>query len=190
MPGQCSHKLVPLLFIRKLNRTARNGVLASMGFFDFKSFGSFTLVLVSLLAVPIASLAEALESATAQVVYVPSYSRVLTQEGRSEPLASTLVVHNVSRQSKIRVERVDYYDRAGQLLETLVSEPVELTPFGSMNALVPIGSVGDGIGANFIVTWSSEEPVLPPIVEAIMVGGSGTQGISFTSRGRVLSQDP
>ncbi len=120
----------------------------------------------------------------------PRIQEFFTQEGRSEPLASTLVVHNVSVQSEIKVERVEYYDRTGQLLETLVNEPVQLMPFGSMSALVPIDSVGDGIGANFVVTWSAEVPVLPPIVEAIMVGGSGTQGISFTSRGQVLSQTP
>jgi len=161
-----------------------------MMFLSRKSFWTFSASLVSLVTAASFSFAQVLESVTSQIVYVPSYSRVLTQEGRSEPLASTLVVHNVDPKSGISVERVEYYDRTGQLLETLVNEPVTLTPFGSMNALVPIDSTGDGIGANFLVTWSSEVPVLPPIVEAIMVGGSGTQGISFTSRGQVLSQTP
>jgi hypothetical protein len=161
-----------------------------MKFLSRRSFWSFSIFLFSLANVPNFSFAQVSESVTSQVIYVPSYSRVFTQEGRSEPLASTLVVYNISVQSEIKVERVEYYDRAGQLLETLINEPVQLMPFGSMNALVPIGSVGDGIGANFIVTWSAEVPVLPPIVEAIMVGGSGTQGISFTSRGQVLSQNP
>lgn len=161
-----------------------------MKFFYRKSFRSCLLVLTALSASSSFAFAQVAESVTSQVVYVPSYSRVLTQEGRSEPLASTLVVHNVSPRSEIEVERVEYYDRAGQLLKTLVNEPTKLMPFGSMNALVPIGSVGDGIGANFVVVWSAEVPVTPPIVEAIMVGGSGTQGISFTSRGQVLSQKP
>ncbi len=161
-----------------------------MKFFSRRTFCSFSMVLASLTTVPSLSIAQVSETVTSQVIYVPSYSRVFTQDGRSEPLASTLVVHNISLQSEIKVERVDYYDRTGQLLETLLNEPVQLMPFGSMNALVPIGSVGDGIGANFVVTWSAEVPVQPPIVEAIMVGGSGTQGISFTSRGQVLSQEP
>ena len=124
----------------------RNGAFAYMKFFSRKSFWSFSMVLISLMTVPSLSFAQVSETATSQVIYVPSYSRVFTQEGRSEPLASTLVVHNISLQSEIKVERVDYYDRAGQLLETLINEPVQLMPFGSINALIPIGSVGDGIG--------------------------------------------
>ncbi|MDJ0859146.1 MAG: DUF3124 domain-containing protein, partial [Dinoroseobacter sp.] len=80
-------------------------------------------------------------------------------------------------------------DRTGQLLKAYLDEPIELGPFESTSALVPLGSIGDGIGANFLVTWSATSPALPPVVEAIMVGGIGTQGISFTSIGRVISEE-
>jgi hypothetical protein len=38
------------------------------------------------------------------------------------------------------------------------------------------------------VEWRAEEPVNAPLVEAVMVGTSGTQGISFTGSSRVISQ--
>ena len=43
-----------------------------------------------------------------------------------------------------------------------------------------------GSGANFIVEWSSETPVNPPIIESVMIGAQSSQGISFTSRGREI----
>ena len=38
-------------------------------------------------------------------------------------------------------------------------------------------------GANFIVSWKSETPVNPPIVESIMTGVWGSQAIGFVGRG-------
>ena len=40
-----------------------------------------------------------------------------------------------------------------------------------------------GVGANFIVKWSSKEKVNKPIIEGIMLGGSQGQGISFICPG-------
>ncbi len=147
---------------------------------------AFVVLLVSTTS----ACAQVLDRATSQVVYVPSYSSILTQEGRSQPLASTLVVHNVDPDTTISVTRIDYYDRTGTLLRSFLGEAVPLEPFESSNALIPIDSAGDGIGANFVVEWSSSSLAIEPIIEAIMIGGSGTQGISFTSSGRVISQTP
>ncbi len=40
-----------------------------------------------------------------------------------------------------------------------------------------------GSGANFIVKWKADVPANRPIIEAVMIGARGQQGISFTSRG-------
>ena len=44
------------------------------------------------------------------------------------------------------------------------------------------------VGANAIVSWQSEAPALPPLVEAIMIGSDGAQAYSFASRGIVVEQ--
>ncbi|MDJ0858897.1 MAG: DUF3124 domain-containing protein, partial [Dinoroseobacter sp.] len=49
--------------------------------------------------------ADTEDRATAQTLYVPSYSRVLTNDGDSQPLASTLVVHNVDAEHWIEITR-------------------------------------------------------------------------------------
>jgi hypothetical protein len=39
-----------------------------------------------------------------------------------------------------------------------------------------------GVGANFLVEWTSKEAVSQPIIEAVMIGN----GVSFVSRGSRL----
>ncbi len=134
--------------------------------------------------------AEVLDRVTSQTVYVPSYSRVLTQDEEGQPLASTLVVHNVDPEIAISVTSIAYFDQNGVLLRSFVTDPVPLAPFASTNAVVPLGSIGAGIGANFVVKWIATNPAVPPVVEAIMIGGEGTRGISFTSKGVVIAQTP
>ncbi len=123
-----------------------------------------------------------------ETVYVPSYSRVYTQENRRERLASTLVVHNVDPESEISLERVAYYDQAGQLLTELLAAPVTLGSLESKSFLTAISDDKGGVGANYIVEWQSATPVVSPVIEAIMIGGAGTQGISFLSRGVAISR--
>jgi hypothetical protein len=40
------------------------------------------------------------------------------------------------------------------------------------------------------VEWQAAEKVVSPIVEAIMSGGTGTQGLSFLTRGKVIGTRP
>lgn len=43
-----------------------------------------------------------------------------------------------------------------------------------------------GSGANFLVAWRAETEVNEPIMEGVMIGAAGQQGISFTSRGKAI----
>lgn len=128
--------------------------------------------------------------ATFERVYVPAYSQVLTHEGRGQSLATTMVVHNVDPDKKIKIMLVDYFDRSGTKVKSLLSEPVVLGPFESQSFLIPIDEQVGGFGANYLVEWMADEPALPPAVEAVMIGGSGTQGLSFTSTGIVIERRP
>ncbi|PSQ77675.1 MAG: hypothetical protein BRD37_04635, partial [Bacteroidetes bacterium QH_8_67_23] len=42
--------------------------------------------------------------------------------------------------------------------------------------------------ANFIVRWEADRPVAPPLVETVMISTASTQGISLTSRARVIEE--
>lgn len=152
-----------------------------------------TKLLISLLCAFVAGSACALAEEPSGVarwlgetVYVPAYSRVHTQENRRERLASTLVIHNVDSDRRITLERVAYYDQAGQLLSEHLTAPITLGPLESKSFLTAISDDEGGVGANYLVEWHASSPAISPVVEAIMIGGAGTQGISFLSRGVVI----
>jgi predicted oxidoreductase len=63
---------------------------------------------------------------------------------------------------------------------------VTLAPLASVRYVIGEGDKAGGFGANFIVTWSAGEPVVEPVVESVMIGAYTRQGISFTSRARVI----
>ena len=131
------------------------------------------------------------EAPTGEVVYVPAYSHIYQGEKASrQPLSSTLAIHNVDPSKSINITSARYYDHAGTELRDYVDEPLTLGPLASASFVVDIKEDRGGVGANFIVEWQAEEKVVSPIIEAIMSGGTGTQGLSFVTRGKVISARP
>jgi len=53
---------------------------------------------------------------------------------------------------------------------------------------VPESDTSGGFGASFIVRWKSDDPVVPPVIECLMIGARSGQGISIVSPGRVISE--
>ena len=127
-----------------------------------------------------------------EVVYVPVYTHISQRENKAskQPLSSTLVIHNVNPSRAIQVTTVRYYDHAGTKLKDYIDAPRSLGPFASASFVVDITEDRGGVGANFIVEWQAPEKAVSPIVEAIMIGGSGTQGLSFVTRGKVIETRP
>ncbi|WP_196223278.1 DUF3124 domain-containing protein [Roseibium sp. RKSG952] len=123
-------------------------------------------------------------------VYVPAYSQVSLYKGNRLLTAATLVVHNVDPDTPLTLSSVEYYNHSGERLKAFLDKPVTLAPLSSADYLVPVNDQAGGVGANFVLKWTSETPALPPISETVMVGGSGTQAFSFTSRGRMIAQSP
>jgi hypothetical protein len=128
------------------------------------------------------------EKVLGETIYVPAYSRIFSYPNRSDLLATTLAVHNVDPDTTETLTKVDYHGEDGALLRSLLEAPFELAPLQSKTVLIPINDTSGGVGANFIVVWSAEDPALSPIAEAIMTSGSGGPGPSFTSRGRVIER--
>jgi hypothetical protein len=81
---------------------------------------------------------------------------------------------------------VDYYATQGKLLKGYLKKVEILKPLESLRYIVSEGDKAGGSGANFMVEWQADKMVNPPIIESIMIGAQSSQGISFTSRGRVI----
>lgn len=124
-----------------------------------------------------------------QLVYTPAYSHIYIGD-RERPflLTVTLAVRNTSLSEPISVTGVEYYDSEGQLLKQYLTTPTEIKKLGSARFTVPESDKAGGSGAVFLVSWKSSKPVTPPIVESVMVGTSGQQGVSFTSRGEAIKE--
>ncbi|GGB49293.1 hypothetical protein GCM10011316_21790 [Roseibium aquae] len=130
--------------------------------------------------------AETVRSLLSQTVYTPAYSRVFLTQNRSELVAATLTVHNVDPERTIQIDRVDYHDQDGKIIKSFIDTEITLPPFASKDFLVPMNDTTGGTGANFLMVWSSERPALEPIVEALIIGGSGTAGLAFTTTGKII----
>ncbi len=122
-----------------------------------------------------------------QSIYVPAYSHIYTGN-REQPflLTVTLSIRNIDPDHPIKIIAVDYFETQGKLLKKYIDTPVTLKPLDSLRYIIPQKDKSGGSGANFIVRWESDKPVNPPIAESIMIGTQSQQGISFTSRGRVI----
>ena len=132
-----------------------------------------------------------LELVTAQSVYVPAYSEIFfTDTERTWDLAVTLAIHNTDSENPITITSARYYDTDGNLVTEYIEEPVELNPWATTGVVVERTDKSGGVGANFIVDWEADAGVSEPIIEAVMISTSGTQGLGFTGPGRVISQMP
>ena len=125
-----------------------------------------------------------------QTLYVPVYSHIYSGDKEQQlNLAATLSIRNIDPNHQITITKIDYYDSSGKLLKKYVEKPVSLNPIASTRYVVKESDKTGGSGANFIVQWKSKRNVNPPIIESVMIGAQRQQGISFTSRGRVIKDE-
>lgn len=123
-----------------------------------------------------------------QVIYVPCYSQIRLLDGRNYNLAINLSIRNTSQTENLVIEAVDYYDTEGTLVKHHADEKLTLPPLATTEFFVSEMDPSGGSGANFLVTWTAAEPIAEPIVEAVMVGTGGSQGVSFVTSGRLLRE--
>lgn len=124
-----------------------------------------------------------------QTIYVPAYSHIyIGNRERPFLLTVTVSIRNTDPKHKITILLADYYETQGKLLTKYIDKdkPVVLKPLESLRYIIPEKDKTGGSGANFIVEWTSQKYVNPPIVESIMISTQSKQGISFTSRGQVI----
>ncbi len=122
-----------------------------------------------------------------RAVYVPVYSHIYYDGGRPYLLETTLSIRNVDPNSPVYLSKVDYYDTEGELSQRKLDRLIVLKPLQTIAFLVQRSDTTGGSGANFIVEWrASSKDVRRPLIEAVMVGRSGTAAISFVRKAVVL----
>ncbi|MEW6386329.1 MAG: DUF3124 domain-containing protein [Thermodesulfobacteriota bacterium] len=122
-----------------------------------------------------------------QLVYVPVYSHVYYGDyERKILLTGILSIRNTDPAQAITIVKADYYDSDGKLIKNYLTKPLTLKPMASTRFVVKESETHGGSGANFLVQWQAGTEVNEPILEGVMIGTAGQQGISFTSRGKAL----
>ena len=120
--------------------------------------------------------------------YVPVYSHIYYDGGRPYLLETTLSIRNVDPKRTVYVSAADYYDTDGKLSTKKVDRLIKLEPLQTIEFLIKRHDVTGGSGANFIVEWHAEtNETHAPLIEAVMVGRSGTNAISFVRKSEPLT---
>lgn len=124
-----------------------------------------------------------------QTLYVPVYSNVFSgPRKRPLQLAATLSIRNTDMATPVRVTTIDYYDTNGKLVRRHLERPTVVGPLAAMYVHIEEKDTIGGFGANFIVRWQATSVINAPIVECVMIGATGGQGISFVSPGQEIRE--
>lgn len=116
--------------------------------------------------------------------YLPVYSEIYDQTNETTHLFTTTVsIRNTSQTDSLYITTADYYNTEGKQIRRYINKPIFLTPLETIEIVIPRLDASGGTGANFIFDWCIVSTKYEPLFEAVMVWTTGTQGISFTTRG-------
>lgn len=127
-----------------------------------------------------------------QLLYLPIYSHVWHGEvDKGGQPTKTLVsisvsIRNTDPAKSIRVSSAQYYDTDGKRLREYLTSPKIIGPMGTYEIFVPRSDDTGGSGANFLISWKSDAPVSPPIVEGIHANIPVGRSIAFTTWARPI----
>lgn len=149
--------------------------------------------LLSLVAV--AQAQESLPLSTGQSLYLAIYSHlyhgdVHPKTGKpSETLVSTHVsIRNTDPAVPMKVTSARYYNTEGKLLREFLPRPQAIPPLGTFELYVPRSDSSGGSGANFIIDWTAEKPINPPIVEALHADIREARTLLFVTTARPIQK--
>ncbi len=123
-----------------------------------------------------------------QVLYLPVYSNIpYFEHDRKFNLNAFVAIHNTDFSHQLTLKKVLFFDNDGNLVSNYLTKDVVLQPLGATNFFVPEKDMS-GTGANFIVEWVADTNINEPLIESVMIGLTGGQGVSFSSVGRIIRE--
>lgn len=157
-----------------------------------KSLFSRLIAAVIVLTVPCFAAAQSLPSYSGQTVYLPIYSHIYhgDLDSGGKPTQTLLSAHvsirNVNTNKTIKLHFARYYDTDGKLIKEFVSNPVTIPPLGTHELFVPRSDVSGGSGANFLISWSADTSVNPPLIEALHIDIRPERTLTFITSARPI----
>ncbi len=119
---------------------------------------------------------------TSHLVYVPIYSDIYHQDGSKRILlTATLSIRNTDLHDTLYLFNIDYYNSKGDQIKNYLKNPLRVKPMESLEFIVEEKEKQGGAGANFLVHYGGSNHLNHPVIQAVMIGTSGQQGLSFTT---------
>lgn len=121
--------------------------------------------------------------------YVPVYSDIYHHDGTMRfQLTTTISVRNISMKDSAYVLNAVYNDSYGKLLRSFVARPILLKPLEAIEFVIEDKEDKGGAGASLILEWGGSRSANQLLIQSVMIGTAGQQGISFTSKAEVIAR--
>lgn len=118
--------------------------------------------------------------------YVPAYSHIYANHGQPILLEATLSVRNADPSNDLKIHAIDYYSSSGELIKSYTKNEFLMPALTSVEYLSEKMNEEGGVGAFFVVLWSSNHKLAEPVIESVMINSSSKKQVSFTSRGVLI----
>jgi len=121
--------------------------------------------------------------------YLPVYSSIYYQDGtRRFPITTTVSIRNTSFSDPAFISSARYYDSYGKVLHSYLDSTLLLSPLESIELVVEEKETEGGAGANFIIEWAAPNYSDQLLIQSVMIGTYGQQGVSFLSEAKVIKR--
>ena len=101
-------------------------------------------------------------------------------------LGGRVVIRNTDPVTGMKVVSARYYNTDGKLLREFLPKPQAIPPLGTYELYVPRSDSSGGSGANFVIDWTAEKPINPPLVEALHADIREARTLIFVTTGRYI----
>jgi lysine/ornithine N-monooxygenase len=124
-----------------------------------------------------------------EIVYVPVYSDIYHHDGTKRfLLTATVSVRNISLKDSAYVLNAVYNDSYGKQLRSFATKSILLKPLESIEFVIEDAEDKGGAGASFLIEWGGNKNANQMLIQSVMIGTTGQQGISFTAKGEVINR--
>ena len=122
--------------------------------------------------------------------YLPVYSAIYYLDGtRRFPITTTVSIRNTSLNDSAWILSAVYYDSYGKILNSYFDSVLLLVPLESVELVVEEKDNEGGAGANFVIKWGTPEFTDQLLIQSVMIGTYGQQGVSFLSNAKIIQQE-
>ena len=117
------------------------------------------------------------------------YGNLGKRSNASSVLLSALIsIRNTDSHRPLKILSARYFDTHGKMLSERVSKPVVLPPLGTLELFVELNDASGGSGANFLIKWASDQPINPPLVEALHANMDSGKAVIFMTKSVPISE--